>query len=77
VLDNFRTVSDPEVIMKYEGEMMRKTPEGKFKRYWFWLMSKELYCCRKKEDEKHKSMLSLTGVFIKSEEPELINHNGK
>ncbi|CDW83301.1 myosin light chain kinase [Stylonychia lemnae] len=77
VLDNFRTVSETIIIMKYEGEMMRKTPEGKFKRYWFWLMSKELYCCRKKEDEKHKSMLSLTGVYIKSEEPELINHNGK
>lgn len=56
---------------------MRKTPEGKFKRYWFCLLSKELYCYRKKDDEKHKGMHSLTGVFIRSEDPEVINHNGK
>lgn len=62
---------------EYEGEMIRKTPEGKFKRYWFCLLAKELYCYRKKEDEKHKTMNSLVGVFIKSEEPEHINHKGK
>lgn len=63
--------------MEYEGEMMRKTPEGKFKRYWFCLLAKELYCYRKKDDEKHKGMHSLVGVFIKSEDAETIHHNGK
>ena len=65
VLENFRTISSDEIFMEYEGEMMRKTPEGKFKRYWFCLLSKELYCYRKKEDEKHKGMHSLVGVYIK------------
>jgi hypothetical protein len=76
VLDNFRT-NQEDKEMEFEGEMMRKTPENKFKRYWFCLLSKELYCYRKREDEKHKGMHSLVGVFIKSEDPEIINHNGK
>lgn len=76
ILENFRTASE-SIFMEYEGEMMRKTPEGKFKRYWFCLLGKELYCYRKKDDEKHKGMNSLVGIYIKSDEPEVINHKGK
>jgi hypothetical protein len=64
-------------MREYEGEMLRKTPDSKFKRYWFCLLNKELYCYRKKDDEKHKNMHNLVGVFIKSENEEIINHNGK
>jgi hypothetical protein len=46
---------------------MRKTPQGKFKRYWFCLLGLELYQYRKKEDDKHKVMYSLVGVYIKSD----------
>ena len=76
VLENFRTESET-IYREYEGEMLRKTPEGKFKRYWFCLLSKELYCYRKKDDETHKNMHNLVGVFIKAEPLEVINHNGK
>ena len=75
-LDNFRTASETE-YMEYEGEMLRKTPEGKFKKYWFCLLSKELYCYRKKDDEKHKNMHNLIGCFISSEPDEVINHHNK
>lgn len=56
---------------------MRKTPEGKFKKYWFCLLGKELYCYRKKEEDKHKNMHNLVGVFIKADPDEVITHNNK
>ena len=49
--------------------MLRKAPEGKLKKYWFCLLGKELYCYRKKDEEKHKGMHNMVGVFIR-EEPE-------
>ena len=56
--------------------MLRMLPEGKFKRYWFCLLSKELYCYRKKDEEKHKGMHSLVGVYIRDEEKEEKLENG-
>ena len=73
---NFMTTSEKE-FMEYEGEMLRKTPEGKFKRYWFCLLGKELYCYRKRDDEKHKGMHSFAGVYVKAEAEEVIHHKGK
>jgi len=63
--------------MEYEGEMLRKTPDGKFKRYWFCLLGKELYCYRKKDDERHKGMHSLSAIYVKAESDEVIHHKGK
>ncbi len=54
-----------------EGEMIRKANETKLKRYWYCLLGKELYVYKKKNDEKHKSMHSLIGVFIKDEAEEI------
>jgi hypothetical protein len=71
------TRSSEKVFMEYEGEILRKTPEGKFKKYWFCLLGKELYCYRKRDDERHKGMHSLVGVFINSESDEVIHHNSK
>jgi len=51
---------------------LRKAPGGKYKRYWFCLLGKELYCYKKKNDEKHKGMHSLVGAFIKEDDPELL-----
>lgn len=50
--------------------MYRKAPEGKLKRYWYCLLGKELYCYKRKEDERHKDMHSLVGIFVKSEKEE-------
>jgi hypothetical protein len=32
------TAAAEKEYLEYEGEMLRKTPEGKFKRYWFCLL---------------------------------------
>ena len=46
VMENLRTKSHDD-FKQIEGEMFRKAPEGKLKRYWFCLLGKELYCYRK------------------------------
>jgi len=50
-----------------EGEIIRKAAETKLKKYWYCLLGKELYVYKNKKEEKHKSMHSLVGVFIKDE----------
>ena len=50
-----------------EGEMIRKATETKLKRYWYCLLGKELYVYKNRKEEKHKSMHSLVGVFVKDE----------
>lgn len=53
--------------------MIRKAENNKLKRYWYNLIGKELYVFKRKTDEKHKSMHSLVGVFIKDEPEEIYN----
>jgi len=50
--------------------MIRKATETKLKRYWYCLLGKELYVYKNKREEKHKSMHSLVGIFIKDEAEE-------
>lgn len=47
--------------------MIRKATETRLKRYWYCLLGKELYVYKNKKEEKHKSMHSLVGVFVKDE----------
>lgn len=54
--------------------MFRKAPEGKLKRYWFCLLGKELYCYRKQDEDKHKGMHSLIGVYVLEEEEEKLEN---
>jgi serine/threonine protein kinase len=42
------------------------------KRYWYSLLGKELYCYKKREDERHKDMHSLVGVFVRAEREEVV-----
>lgn len=56
-----------------EGEMIRKATETKLKRYWYCLLGKELYVYKNKKEDKHKSMHSLVGVFIKDEPEEQLD----
>lgn len=53
--------------------MIRKATETKLKRYWYCLLGKELYVYKSKKEEKHKSMHSLVGVFIKDEVEEQLD----
>lgn len=59
-----------EEFTQHEGELFRKAPEGKLKRYYYCLLGKELYCYKKKDDERHKDMHSLVGIFIRAEKAE-------
>lgn len=71
MFDNLKVSSvDSENFVQLEGELFRKATEGKLKKYWYCLLGKEFYCYKKKDDERHKDMHSLVGVFIKSEKEE-------
>lgn len=73
VMENLRTKSHDD-FKQIEGEMFRKAPEGKLKRYWFCLLGKELYCYRKQDEDKHKGMHSLIGVYVLEEEEEKLEN---
>ena len=65
--------NDDATSVQMEGEMIRKATETKLKRYWYCLLGKELYVYKNKKEEKHKSMHSLVGVFIKDEAEEQLD----
>ena len=69
MLTSFMATTEDDCI-QFEGEMIRKATETKLKKYWYCLLGKELYVYKKKEEEKHKGMHNLIGVFIKEEEEE-------
>lgn len=71
-LESFNTNEDVQSV-QMEGEMIRKATETKLKRYWYCLLGKELYVYKGKKDEKHKSMHSLVGSFIKEEAEEQLD----
>ena len=64
------TTNDSSQTVQIEGEMIRKATETKLKKYWYCLLGKELYVYKNKKEERHKSMHSLVGVFIKDEAEE-------
>ena len=64
---------EESLTVQIEGEMVRKATETKLKRYWYTLLGKELYVYKSKKEEKHKSMHSLVGVFIKDEAEEQLD----
>jgi hypothetical protein len=53
--------------------MIRKATETKLKKYWYYLLGKELYVYKSKSEEKHKGMHNLVGVFIKEEAEEQLD----
>ncbi len=71
-LANFVTDDKPNSF-QIEGEMIRKATEVRFKKYWYCLLGKELYVYKNKKEERHKSMHSLVGVFIKDEAEEQLD----
>ena len=62
-----------EDCIQFEGEMIRKATETKLKKYWYCLLGKELYVYKNKQEEKHKGMHNLIGVFIKDEPEEQLD----
>ena len=55
---------------KHEGILMRKTEQGKFKKYFYALMGPELYQYKSASDESHKMMNSLHNVFLRDQDSE-------
>jgi hypothetical protein len=71
-LESFNNKEDQDSV-QIEGEMIRKATETKLKRYWYCLLGKELYVYKSKKEEKHKSMHSLVGAFIKDDVEEQLD----
>jgi len=59
-----------EDFNQYEGEMLKMLREGTLKRYGSCVLGRELNGYRKKDEEKHKGMHSLVGVYIRDEKEE-------
>ena len=55
--------------------MTRKATETKLKKYWYCLLGKELYLYKNKNEDKHKGMHNLIGVFLKEEVEEKFDNN--
>lgn len=66
-------VTNEEEDLRFDGEMVRKATETKLKKYWYCLLGKELYVYKKKDDEKHRGMHNLNGVFIKDDMEEFLD----
>lgn len=63
------TSSSKETV-EFEGDMMRKAKEDKFKKYHYKLYDKELYVYKSNKEKDHKTMVNLVGVFLRTEPPE-------
>lgn len=72
-LTSFVAGGAEEDCIQFEGEMIRKATETKLKKYWYCLLGKELYVYKNKQEEKHKGMHNLVGVFIKDEPEEYLD----
>ena len=58
--------------IQMEGYIYKKQ-DDKIKQIYFKLIYKDLYYYKSKEDTKHKGMHNLSGVYVKEEEPSLID----
>lgn len=68
---------DGKDSLHIEGEIYKKQKKGGvLKKYWYVLLSKELYTYKKKGDLKHKEMKSLSGVYIKDEPDSVCEETG-
>lgn len=54
--------------------MIRKASATKLKKYWYCLLGKELYVYKKKDDEKHRGMHNLNGVFLTDDMEEYMDN---
>ena len=73
-MSNFMAQGEDDCI-QFEGEMIRKATETKLKKYWYCLLGKELYVYKNKQEEKHKGMHNLVGVYIKDDPEEKLDEN--
>jgi Ca2+-binding EF-hand superfamily protein len=62
-----------------KGYMYRKTKDkSRIKKYWYTIVGSEMYSFKNDESKNHKTMHSMTGVYISEEDVEKMNDsNGK
>lgn len=73
-MSNFMAQGEVDCV-QFEGEMIRKASETKLKKYWYCLLGKELYVYKNRQEEKHKGMHNLVGVFITDDPEEKLDEN--
>jgi len=59
---------EKEEVVQNEGYLI-KFVDNKLKKIWFKLVGKDLFYFKKKNEDMHKGMHNLSGVFINEEEP--------
>lgn len=59
-------------LIKHEGYMYKLTHTKKLKRVYFVLIGRDFYYFKNKEDQSHKGMHNLSGIYISKGEPTVI-----
>ena len=77
IFDDFKDEENSEEEEKensvtYEGYLI-KVIDKKMRKIWFRLVDKDLFYFKHENDELHKGMHHLSGVFIQEEEPKIFN----
>jgi hypothetical protein len=65
VIENFSEFSQTKKEIFYEGECFLKTKSDRLKKHWCVIVGNDIFCFRRKEDEKHRVMHSLIGTYLK------------
>jgi tRNA A-37 threonylcarbamoyl transferase component Bud32 len=70
--ENSDEEEEKENVVQNEGYLIKFT-DNKLKKIWFKLVGKDLFYFKNKNQDIHKGMHNLSGVFINEEEPKEIN----
>ena len=67
-------IEEDEEVLKYEGYLY-KLVENKMRKLWFKLVHRDLYFYKDKNDQSHRGMHNLSGLFVQVEQGRV--HDGK
>ena len=67
-------IEEDEEVLKYEGYLY-KLVENKMRKLWFKLVHRDLYFYKDKNDQSHRGMHNLSGLFVQVEQNKI--HDGK
>ena len=74
--DSTSTASNSPETTQHEGYLYKLTNNNSLKKVYFKLINKDLFFYKSKDDSNHRGIHSLTGAFLKTNEPTII-HNQK
>jgi len=69
IVESFENLqeNEEEVIVKYEGYIYKLTDTKRVKKLWFKLVHRDFYYFKNENDQIHKGMHNISGVFVKEE----------